>query len=156
MLILYSTVSNLLLKKLSYPNRRKITSMITKWRQKVQNFTFHHIQLLLSKTTGIKRQDIHLFKHYVVGKIHLMMNQHSGFPLLASSNYSRRKRKYWFNLGTDVSYNMYTNFVSHRLWCIHFGSLVSNLYRNHLSVAVLTLWVAPPKMFGSIVGLGEG
>ena len=38
------------------------------------------------------------------------MNQHSGFPLLASSNYSRRKRKYWFNLGTDVSYNMYTNF----------------------------------------------
>ena len=79
------------------------------------------------------------------------MNQHSGFPLLASSNYSRRKRKYWFNLGTDVSYNMYTNFLSHRLWCIYFGSLVSNLHRNHLSIAVLTLWVAPPKMFGSIL-----
>ena len=81
------------------------------------------------------------------------MNQHSGFPLLASSNYPRRKRKYCFNLGTEMSYNMYTNFVSHRLRCIYFASLVSNLHQNHSSVAVLTLWVA--KMFGSILVSGN-
>lgn len=70
-LILNSTVSNLLLKKLSYPNRRKMTFHDNKMKTKSPKFYIpSHTILLLSKTMGIKRQDRHLFKHYVVGKIH--------------------------------------------------------------------------------------
>ena len=79
------------------------------------------------------------------------MNQHSGFPLLASSNnYSRRKGNTGLTLEQMLATTCTQIFFHTGYDVLYFGSLVSNLHRNHLSIAVLTLWVAPPKMFGSI------